>query len=77
LGLIPARQHGTYSPPGAPERYLGSVTGNPVISIGDVNGDGLQDFQATLVSSSSANAGWESDPFIMYEIWKVKIVSAP
>ena len=64
---------------GTASNTQGSVTGNVVTAIGDVNSDGITDYSVTLVSSGQVGAAWgpgfQGQSYI--EVWKGQIVSAP
>jgi hypothetical protein len=52
------------------------ITGAPLASLGDVNGDALTDFSAILVTGSCVGSDWGSfngTPF--FEAWNVQILS--
>lgn len=54
-----------------------TITGAPLAAIGDVNGDGLTDFSAILVSGGQTGSDWGAFYGAGYfETWNVSIVSA-
>ena len=63
---------------GTASNDLGSVTGNLVTAIGDINADGVTDYSVTLVSSGQIGSAWgpglQGQRYI--EVWKGNIVSA-
>ena len=63
---------------GTDSNALGSVTGNLVTAIGDMNADGITDYSVTLVSSGQMGSVWgpglTGQNYI--EVWKGNIVSA-
>jgi len=57
---------------------IGSMNGTPVSNIGDVNGDGLDDYTATFVSINILSAEWSDFANIPYvEVWNTQILSSP
>ena len=57
---------------------VGSIRGAPLVSIGDVNGDGRPDFKAILVSAGTLGTDWSPGTNLPYfETWSVKLISAP
>ena len=63
---------------GTSSNYLGSINGNVVTAVGDINADGITDYSVTLVSSGHVGSVW--GPGFMdqgyIEVWKGNIVSA-
>jgi len=58
---------------------VGQITGAAFTSIGDVNGDGITDYSAVLVSAGAVGNDWgpgfAGQSF--YETWNVTLLSAP
>lgn len=69
----------TYRPftTGITSNVLGSITGRPIVNIGDVNGDTINDYSVTLVSSGQVGSDW-GVAFVgqsYIEVWKADIRS--
>lgn len=49
----------------------GCIDGNDVVNVGDVNGDGLDDYTVTLVSAGQVGSVWDTGFFggEYYEVW--------
>ena len=63
---------------GTDSNTKGSVSGNLVTAIGDINADGITDYSVTLVSSGQMGSVWGSGfaGLSYIEVWKGNIVSA-
>ncbi len=54
-----------------------TITGAPLSSLGDINGDGITDYRAIFVSGGTIGSAWGSFAGANYfETWNVNIVSA-
>lgn len=61
---------------GASTNNNGTVNGTAVTNVGDVNGDGIDDYTATFVSAGQMGPEWGCCEGIQYiEVWDVSIVS--
>ncbi len=62
---------------GSTSNGTNTITGAPLVSLGDINGDGVLDYRAILVLGSKLGSNW--DGFVgapYFEVWNVNIVSA-
>ncbi|MDH5189854.1 MAG: VPLPA-CTERM sorting domain-containing protein [Gammaproteobacteria bacterium] len=56
---------------------VGNMNGTPVANVGDINGDGIDDYTATYVSINIFGAEWADFQGIPYvEAWNTQILSA-
>ncbi len=61
---------------GSASNTKGTINGTPLASAGDLNGDGLDDFTATLVSGGTMGSSWGGFFGAQYfEVWNVSLLS--
>jgi hypothetical protein len=61
---------------GTATNFAGTIHGAPATNIGDIDGDGLPDFRAILVSGGSIGSDWSGFFGAQYfEVWNVHILS--
>lgn len=61
---------------GTATNFAGTIHGTPATNIGDIDGDGLSDFKAVLVSGGTIGSDWGGFFGAQYfEVWNVHILS--